>query len=138
MPENHRKKLFFSVIVQGMVPNSGTRDKRKDDYTTRLLTKIFPKGTYYVCVKSYRELGNNKRVYEAWPNTVKAVVKEADGQKRECRSAPFSIMPEEKRCQGLARKTNQLTQKWCIAIVKERSDDGCHPGNLEREQNSYG
>lgn len=47
----------------------------RTQYTTRTLTPTFEPGTYYVCVKSYRDLGNNKRVYGAWSNTFRAVVK---------------------------------------------------------------
>ena len=47
----------------------------RTQYTTRTLTPTFEPGTYYVCVKSYRDLGNGKRVYGAWSNTFRAVVK---------------------------------------------------------------
>ncbi len=47
----------------------------RTQYTTRTLNKTFEPGTYYVCVKSYRDLGNNKRVYGEWSNTFRAVVK---------------------------------------------------------------
>ena len=47
----------------------------RTQYTSRTLTPTFEKGTYYVCVKSYRDLGNGKRVYGAWSNTFRAVVK---------------------------------------------------------------
>ena len=47
----------------------------RTSYTVRTLTPEFAKGTYYVCVKSYRDLGNNKRVYGEWSNTFRAVVK---------------------------------------------------------------
>ena len=46
----------------------------RTQYTTRTLTPTFSSGTYYVCVKSYRDLGNNKRVYGEWSNTFRAVV----------------------------------------------------------------
>ena len=45
----------------------------RTQYTTRTLNKTFEPGTYYVCVKSYRDLGNNKRVYGEWSNTFRAV-----------------------------------------------------------------
>lgn len=47
----------------------------RTQYTNRTLTPTFEPGTYYVCVKSYRDLGNGKRVYGAWSNTFRAVVK---------------------------------------------------------------
>lgn len=47
----------------------------RTSYTTRSFTKAVKAGTYYVRVKSYRDLGNNKRVYGAWSNAVKVVVK---------------------------------------------------------------
>lgn len=40
-------------------------------YTTRTCPKTLPAGTYYVRVKSYRDLGNGKRVYGEWSNTVR-------------------------------------------------------------------
>ena len=47
----------------------------RTSYTSRTLDKTFSKGTYYVCVKSYRDLGNGAKVYGAWSNTFKVVVK---------------------------------------------------------------
>lgn len=47
----------------------------RTSYTNRTFSKAVSAGTYYVRVKSYRDLGNNKRVYGAWSNAVKVVVK---------------------------------------------------------------
>ena len=44
-------------------------------YTTRTFTKALSKGTYYVRVKSYRDLSATSRIYGDWSNTVKVVVK---------------------------------------------------------------
>lgn len=35
-------------------------------YTTRTIPDVLPSGTYYVKVRSYRDLGNGKRVYGKW------------------------------------------------------------------------
>lgn len=43
--------------------------------TTRTVSKTLEPGTYYIRVKSYRDLGNSKRVYGDWSNTVKVTVK---------------------------------------------------------------
>ncbi|MGI6068951.1 MAG: leucine-rich repeat protein [Blautia sp.] len=43
-------------------------------YTARTFTNALPEGTYYVRVKSYRDLGGGKRVYGEWSNTVKVPV----------------------------------------------------------------
>lgn len=43
--------------------------------TVRSFRETLKPGTYYVRVKSYRDLGNHKRVYGEWSNTVKVIVK---------------------------------------------------------------
>lgn len=43
-------------------------------YTSRTMTPKFRKGTYYVKVRSYKELGNGQRVYGEWSNRMKVVV----------------------------------------------------------------
>lgn len=43
-------------------------------YTIRTMTEPLDKGTWYICVKSYRNLGNSKRVYGNWSNVVKITV----------------------------------------------------------------
>lgn len=43
-------------------------------YTIRTMTEPLDKGTWYICVKSYRNLGNSKRVYGDWSNVVKITV----------------------------------------------------------------
>ncbi len=47
----------------------------RTSYTSRTFTKAVAKGTYYVRVKSYRELGGTSKIYGEWSNTMKVVVK---------------------------------------------------------------
>lgn len=46
----------------------------RTSYTIRTMTEPLDKGTWYICVKSYRNLGNSKRVYGDWSNVVKITV----------------------------------------------------------------
>ncbi len=47
----------------------------RTSYTVRTMTPKLEPGTYYICVKSYRDLGNHKRVYGDWSNIVRVVVR---------------------------------------------------------------
>lgn len=44
-------------------------------YTSRTMTPKFRKGTYYVKVRAYKELGNGQRVYGKWSNRMQVTVK---------------------------------------------------------------
>lgn len=46
----------------------------RTSYTIRTMTEPLDKGTWYICVKSYRNLGNSKRVYGDWSNVVKITI----------------------------------------------------------------
>ena len=47
----------------------------RTQYTSRTLTPEFEPGVYYVAVKSYRDLGNNKKIYGDWSNVVRVPVR---------------------------------------------------------------
>ena len=47
----------------------------RTSYTVRTMAPQLEPGTYYICVKSYRDLGNNKRIYGDWSNIVRATVR---------------------------------------------------------------
>ena len=46
----------------------------RTSYTVRTMTPQLEPGTYYICVKSYRDLGNSKRIYGDWSNIVRVTV----------------------------------------------------------------
>ena len=47
----------------------------RTSYTVRTMTPQLEPGTYYICVKSYRDLGNSKRIYGDWSNIVRVTVR---------------------------------------------------------------
>ena len=47
----------------------------RTSYPVRTMTPKLEPGIYYISVKSYRDLGNNKRVYGDWSNMVRVTVR---------------------------------------------------------------
>lgn len=81
---NRRIKVTLTGTAKGaeMYSMCYSSDKNFDDFkvgirtsgTVRSFRETLKPGTYYVRVKSYRDLGNHKRVYGEWSNTVKVIV----------------------------------------------------------------